>query len=343
MEEQGLVVVKENFLVRIANAFKRIFFRNKSKDLLLDEGKNEDINNTKKAELIDNNADFVQLEILDARRAFRKYVINNNKNISNDILSYVIKKIEENEDEIKKIIEINKDDISFEDILNMLKTEMENVNCFKSRSKKTGLYNVPIGVIGVECDKAKNTIDAIFKSVSTRNAIIVLHKNYNKYSTEALILLIVKECIKNFYIDDNIIQMFEKNEIDLSNLDRYIEIDGKSRDEDDSNTIYIYQEDDDFESDVSEEVERLQKNELFKSYNIKPIKGEFGNIVNYLNANNSTAVCMYTNNTQKAYKFINWINSPNVFVNTGISNLKHVEKNNNIFYNFKNVLHEDVF
>ena len=342
MEEQDMVVVKDSFLARIINAFKRIFSRKKSKEYLLDEGKNED-NNTKKVELIDSISEFVQLEILDARRAFRKYVINNNKDISSDILSYVVGKIEENEDEIKKIIEINEDSISYGEILNMLENEKKNIECYKSKSQKTGFYNVPVGVIGIECDDAKKAIDAMFKAISTRNSIIVLHDDYNKYSTESLILLIVKECLKNFYIDDNIIQMFAKDEIDISKLDKYIELDGKSREKSSPNTIYIYQEDDDYENNVSEEVERLQNSELYKSYTVKPIKGDFGNIVNFLNANDSTAVCMYTNNTQKAYKFINWINSPNVFVNTGISNLKQVEKNNNCFYNYKNVLHEDVF
>ena len=76
---------------------------------------------------------------------------------------------------------------------------------------------------------------------------------------------------------------------------------------------------------------------------IKAIKGDFGNIIKFLNLNKSFAVCMYTNNSQKAYKFINWIDSPNVFVNTGINGCKDVTDAENEYYNFKYVLHEDVF
>ena len=110
MEEQGLVVVKDNFLVRLTNRLKRFLFKDKTKDLLLEEGsvsEQDDI----KARYIDGSGEFVQLEILDARRAYRKYVINNNKNISKEVLSYVVGKVKENETEIRQIIEINKDDI----------------------------------------------------------------------------------------------------------------------------------------------------------------------------------------------------------------------------------------
>lgn len=353
MEEQGLVVVKENFLVKITNALKRLFGKNKIENITqLTEIDNipeqVDASDSIKCKVdfeeINNDNQFIQKEILDARRAFRKYVINNNKNISIDVLSYIKERIKENQSEVEQLIIMNNDDISFEELLKMIENEIKDVSKFKHKNSKTGRYNVPIGVVGIECSTIKESIKTIFKAISTRNAIMVLEQNYNEYSTEALILLIVKESLKNFYIDDNIIQIFEKQEIDLSKLDRFVP---KSYDKDNNNkdmkhTIYIYQENDKFQNKVQEEIERLESDEEFKSFEIKPIKGEFGNIINFLNSNNSQAVCMYTDNSQKAYKFINWINSPNVFVNTGIQNCKRI---NNIsdYYNAKYVLHEGVF
>lgn len=357
MENQELIYVKENFLTKIAKAFKKIFSRGKNEELLLNEAKDKEQAQTE-VELI-NDTEYVQLEILDARRAFRKYVINNNKNISKEIFGYVQGKLQENEVEIKQLIDINNDDITYEDIVEYLKEEEKNVGKFKVKNEKTGRYCVPVGVIGIECANAKDAIQNIFKSISTRNAIMILHDNYSKYSTEALVLLIVKECLKNFYIDDNIIQMFEKEEIDLTKLDRVIPREegsvgsfnftlnlknDDSKKDTNKNTIYIYQEDESFANDVQEEVQRLQNNEIYKSYNIKPIKGEFGNVVNYLqSSNNVSAVCMYTNNTQKAYKFINWTNSPNVFVNTGVKSCKEIGENMGEYFSSKYVLHEDVF
>ena len=336
MQEQGLVVVKDNFLTRITQSIKRFFFKGRMKDLLEDT-------NRPKIKIIESNEEFVQKEIVDARRAYRKYVINNNKNISKDVLSYISMKIEENEEKINQIIDINNDSITYQEIAEMIIEEKQQIAKFKAKNNKTGRYNVPVGVIGIECDNVEDSIKAMLKAVSTRNAVIILHNNFNIYSTESLVLLIFKECLKNFYIDDNIIQMFEKEEIDLSKLDKLIKKDGKIVGKDVKNTIYIYQENKEYESEVQNEIERLQNNELYKSYEIKPIAGEFGDIVNYLNENEASAVCMYTNNTQKAYKFINWINSPNVFVNTGIKKCNDTIQENNDYFNSKFVLHEDVF
>lgn len=343
MEEQDVVIVKENFLTKIAKAFKKIFSRDSEKELLLNEG-NRDSIYSENVEVI-KEIEPVQLEILDARRAFRKYVINNNKNITNDIFNYTQNKLFENEDEINKLILLNNDDISFNDIVELINKEEKNIGKFKSKSSSDGCFNVPVGVIGIECNSTERAIKAIFKAISTRNAVIILHDNYNQYSTEALILLIVKECLKNFYVDDNIVQMFPREQIDCTKLDKVIYCDGKIQHKNIANTIYIYQEDDSFDKVVQSEIQRLKDNDVYSSFNIKPVKGDFGKVVNYFNNNpqNASAVCMYTNNSQRAYKFINWINSPNVFVNTGVQEFKDMSRSSNKFYNSKFVLHEDVF
>lgn len=340
MEEQGLAVVKESFFVKITTTLKRFFFKGKLKKMI----KNEEIlnNATIKIDFISQDVDFIQEEILNARKAFRKYVINHNKDISEEILNYVIDKIKENENKIRRIIEINKDTILYEDIVSIIEKEKINIAEFKLRDKNNGCYQVPIGVIGIVCRNTKDAISNMIKSISTRNSIIILHENYNKYSTESLIFLILQECFKNFYIDENIVQIFEKEEIDSSKLDRIVENDGSLNEEKNSNIMYIYQEDDYFESDVMNEVEKVKSLENYKEYEVKIIKGEFGNIINYINKNKPFAVCMYTKNSQKAYKFINWINSNNVFINTGFNMCKSIS-NKDKYFKYKYVLHEGVF
>lgn len=336
MEEQVLVEVKDNFFSKITKAFKKIFAKNNKENLLLAENNRIDI------EVIGNDNGFTQQEIISARRAFRKYVINNNSNVSTDIFDYIISKIKENKEKIEQIIEINNDNISYEQIINLIENEKDSKNKFKTKNIHTGRYNVPIGVIGIECSGAEDSIKSMLKSISTRNSIIILQDNFSKYSTESLILLIIKECLKNFYVDDNIIQMFQKEEIDLKKLDKLIKKDGNVIQKGDYKTIYLYQENEEFKDDIQNEVERLQSSEMYKSYVVKPITGEFGNVVNFMNVNKACAVCMYTNNNQKAYKFINWIDSPNVFVNTGIKSCKNIGYENE-FFNSKLVLHEGVF
>lgn len=337
MEEQGLVLVKSNFLTKIKQTIKRFFSKRKIKDLLDEKQK-------KKVQFFEfENDELVQDEILNARRAFRKYVINNTRDISEDVLSFIAEKFDDNKEKISKIIEINKDDITYQEIIEMVIAEKQSIINFKQKDGKTGRYSVPIGVIGIECEGVKDSLSSFLKAISTRNAILVLQQNYNKYSTEELLLLIIKECLKNYYIDDDLIQMLDINEIDISKLDKLIKEDGETIQKDLLKAIYIYQEDESFNEKVENELERLENCDLFKSYEIKPIKGNFGDIVNYLGNNEVSAVCMYTNNAQKAYKFINWINSPNVFVNTGIKECNTFEQNNSEYFNYKYILHEDVF
>lgn len=340
MEELGLVVVKENFLVKLKNAFKRLFVKENIEILNQEETTNELV----KLQEITDDDEFVQKEIIDARRAFRKYVINNTPNISKDILQYIKEKVQENQLEIRQLIRVNNDEVTYEELIELIENEIATLELYKQKDSKTGCYNVPVGVVGVECSNSKESIKAILKAISTRNAVVVLHDNYNRYSTESLILLIVKECLKNFYIDDNIIQIFQYVEIDLSKLDKIILNEDIEEDKriQNNHEIYIYQEDKKYEGIIKKEISRLKKSDEYKSYKINYINGNFGSIIDYLNKNNLDAVCMYTNNRYKAYKFINWVNSPNIFINTGIQNCNVINSKNEYFNN-KYVLHEDVF
>lgn len=345
MEEQGLVVVKDNFLVKITKTIKKFFYRGKIKKLI----SNEDCINKQipYADYINQNVEFVQEEILNARKAFRKYVINNIENISEDILSYILEKVKENESKISQILQINNDEITFDYLIELIENEKSTIKEFKTKDDKTGCYKVPIGTIGVVCSNAKYAISNMLKAISTRNSIIILHENYNKYSTESLILLIMQESLKNFYIDDNIIQIIEKDKVDFSKLDKVIF--NESEDvannivNEDRNVIYIYEEDGQFKDEIIKEVDRIKSINRFKDFEVKVIKGEFGNIISFLSNNKAFAVCMYTKNSQRAYKLLNWIDARNIFINTGINSYKDVIACDNPFLNYKFLLHSDVF
>lgn len=338
MEEQGLVVVKDNFLIKIKRSLKRFFYKGKLKKVV-DNNSDDEI----KIKYINEDTVFVQDIILNARRAYRKYVINNTGKISEDIFSYVSDKIYENEDEIKKIIEINKDSISFLDIIKIIDEEKKSINQFKLRNKDLSYYQVPVGVVGVLCQNTKQAISGMLKAISTRNAVIILQDKYNKYSTEALICLIIQECLKNFYIDDNLVQIVDKIEIDLSKIDRIINTSNDVEREKHTNKIYVYQEDETFANSVIREVKRLELLDKYSDFDIEVIKGNFRNVIDYLNDRKAFTVCMYTNNSQKAYKLMNWVGAENVFINTGVLDGIGEIKCDNAYLNFKFVLHKDVF
>ena len=281
MEEQGLVVVKDSFLIKIKRTLKRFFFKGKLKDTV-----NNKTNNEIEINYINEDNVFVQETILNARRAYRKYVINNTNKISEDILSYISNKIYENEEKIRKIIEINKDSISFFDIVQLIEEEKKSINQFKLRNNELSCYQVPVGVIGVLCQDAKQAILGMLKAISTRNSVIILENDYNKYSTEALICLIIQECLKNFYIDDNLVQIVDKIEVDLSKLDRIINESNNVEDEKFRNIICLYQEDGSYDNKVVKEVERLKLLDEYSDFDIEVVKGDFGNVIDFAKAAN---------------------------------------------------------
>ena len=95
MEEQGIIEVKDNFFVRVTQSIRKILFRRKAKTLLLEDGEQSEVNESK-IKLIQDDTDSAQIEIINARKAYRKYVINNTKNISIDILYYIKDAIQKN-------------------------------------------------------------------------------------------------------------------------------------------------------------------------------------------------------------------------------------------------------
>ncbi len=336
MEEQGLVVVKDNFLTRISNLFKSFFSRKGIEDFYEDESKLE-------VEFIESNMAFVQEEIVLARKAFRRYIINNTKELPETILSLALEQVNNNKEQINKIIEINNDTITFDDILYIFEVEKGKINEYKLKNKKNNCYQVPVGVMGVVCTTVEQCIKNMIRAIVTRNSIIILQEKNNKYSTQSLILLIFKECLKNLGIDDNIIQLKETQEIDISKFDRFIDSNANLTEKETQKSIYFYQEDDCYEDDISYEVDKIKNLEKYKDFNVSVIKGEFGDVVEFLNNNKCYAVCMYTNNQQRAYKFMNWINTNNLFINTGLINCKNDLNCDNKYYEWKNVCHENIF
>ena len=342
MEERGLVVVKDNLFVRVTQSIKKFFYKGKMKEFAYEHEENEELNDSM-VRLVHSDAQYVQIEVLNARKAFRQYVINNKIDISTDILVFVKEKIQKSSSKMKRLIKINKEDISYEDIIRLLDDEIVNVANFKKRNEKTKRFNIPIGVIGVECNDSKTAVENIFKAVSTRNAIMILQDAYNEYSIEALVLMMVKESLKHFNVSGDLVQLFDKIEIDERQLDKIIkgnrEIVYRSR----PKTIYIYLEDKELENKAMAEVKKLKNMDNSEKYNIEVITGNFADVVNFFYKNEAVAICMYTGNTQKAYKFMNWVNCPNVFINTGVCSCGNDKNYRNKYYNSKLILHKDIF
>ena len=336
MAEQGLVVVKENIFTKIAKMFKRIF-----KKECIDDYYFEDI----EIETIKKFEPDIQEEIRYARSAFRKYVVNDTENIEQELFSIITTEIMNNQQNIEKIIEINEDNLTINDILDIIDAERKTKKKFKE--EKNDIYRMPIGVVGIECRNTKECITYMLKAISTRNAIMILNNDLIKYRTEDLILLIIKQCLIRCNVDDDLIQMHYKEEIDLDKLDKVIYFDDDKKDEKESKEakkeennkeiIYMYKDSELFNYEIKSEYLKLIKNKEKTNREVKIISGKFIDVTKYLEHNKSSIVVIYTDNEENAYKLANWVNTDNVFVNTKLDKCIRNKKDSKNLFKLKKI------
>lgn len=329
--EEIKTLIKENIWKKIKNWFKKLFPQNiKNLNYIEDTYKTKKKLQEQKVEITQNkdNEEKVSTLIKQAREAYENYMLADQFEIEKTVYKYIEERIKENEKNIKKIIEINKTEISFDVIIKTVEEEEKNLKEYKKtiRTRKIddkfvfSEYQVPEGIIGVEVKNSKEAIENILKAITTKNAIIVMQEAYEKYSVENLILLIVKESLSKFNIDNNIIQMVEEKEIkeqDKKELDVLITKDKKEQRKESKEKLYIYLEDDYFKEVVEQEIKKL--NLIGKE--VEVITGEFYNCIRKINESRNLGVSIYSQDRKKGYKFINLINSKNVFFNSTLQNI----------------------
>ena len=284
----------------------------------------------------------IQEEIRYARSAFRKYVVNDTENIEQELFSIITTEIMNNQQNIEKIIEINEDNMTINDILDIIDAERKIKKKFKE--EKNDIYRMPIGVVGVGCRNTKECITYMLKAISTRNAIIILNDDLIKYRTEDLILLIIKQCLIRCNVDDDLIQMHYTEEIDLNKLDKVIYFDEDKKDEkevkkeeDNKEIIYMYKDSELFNYEIKSEYLKLIKNKEKTNREVKVISGKFVDVTKYLEHNKSNIVVIYTDNEENAYKLANWVNTDNVFVNTKLDKCIRNKKDSKNLFKLKKI------
>lgn len=258
-----------------------------------------------------------------AKKAFEIYAINTNPDITVDIFNILKQRLDENDGAIKRLLTITKEELEYEDIINLLENEEKQINEYKKTEKVQKIdnkfifskYQVPVGIIVVETDDTKEVIQNIFKAIITRNAIIIKQNRENPYRIEKLILMIVRECLNKFELDENIVQIIEKQEIPKDQVDVYINKEENVKKQR-SPKLYIFQEDEYFEDIVSKEKIKLEK----QGKQVEVLKGNIYDVINEINKEKVLGSAIYTQDRKIGYKFINLINSDNVYMNTTLEN-----------------------
>lgn len=265
------------------------------------------------------------------------YLLNNKYELSRDILKYIKSRIEADKKEIEDLINLNKEDITFEKILSLFEVDNEIYKNYRNFVINNNFLSVeidmPVGVIAVECFDTLETIKYFIQAIQTRNAIVISDVEYSEYNVKSLILLIMQEALKKFEIDENLIMILPYEECYYEFFDEVIytyNVDGallaepkiERKEYGTKNYVYIHSQN--------------LREEALKNENAEIFEGVFEEIIEQIGKENSAVI--YTEDTEIAYKFINLVNCKNVFVNTNLVNSKEFEGTNNIFYETKHII-----
>lgn len=334
-ESKELIEIKKGIWQKIKEWFKR-FSAPKNK-VNYEESKSEKIEENTEIESKDNIIDKM-------KKAYEVYNLNSDPYIERTIYELLKERIEANIIEINKIIDLDDAKITFDDIEEIWGYEYRNIDEYKNTLSMRkiddkfmySLYKVPKGLIKVYSSRPVMTIRQIFKAITTRNSIVVVEDNYSEYSVQNLVLLIAQELLKKFNIDENIIQIIPAQEdIEDKFFDVVMSID-KVSEKEKTNNLYIYMEDEYFKNIVINEAKQLK----IDSLNPKIITGDMDEAIEKINATQNLGVSIYTQDRKKAYKFINLINSDNVFFNATIREVKEARKLNDNYFRAKNIVYE---
>ena len=267
------------------------------------------------------------------KRAYNAYNESNIEYLEKSIYKSFMDIIDESKDELKKIIEANHEDISFEEIQKICEE-----NDYDYSYKRTirmakdennfidAIYKVPIGIVYVEAQNVREVLNEILMGIKYRNETIIAVEKLNEYDLNSYLLLLVEKAFELYdLVCPIVILPYEECEEELADLRIYRfykdEIQGKEK----ANSI-AYLENNDF------------KNEAIKN-GTKIITGDFLQALKEINQKQYDVAVVYTHDSKLGYKFINRVNANNVFVNTNVKNAIEIEKLDNMYLMPKHIIY----
>lgn len=277
------------------------------------------------------------------KNASNSYILNDTYEITEKLLAYISERIKANKQEIEELGKIKKEKYTFEDIVNAVNSEIQEEIKYKNYRRmyinKENFIStrilVPVGIIAVEVYDTVETIKYFIKAIKSRNAIAISDVEYDEDSVKFLILEIIKEALRKFNIDENLIMILPYEECFYKYFDKVIytyneqgeELSQNNYEEkEQTNNKYIYIEDSKFEEQARKETEG------------KFLKGNIDEAIEKINSSYSEGAVIYTANPESAYKFINLVKSKNVMVNASLQNIQDTKKSSDEMYIYKNII-----
>lgn len=277
------------------------------------------------------------------KEASREYRLDNQYELTKNVLEYIKDRIKANESEIINLINLQKEDITYEDIFSIINKEIEDDDTYKKYAKLkinkekflSTCIAMPIGVIAIEVYDTQEVIKWYIKAIKSRNAIAISDVEYAEDNVKSLVLLIIKEALKKFGISENLIMLLPYDECFYEYFDKVIytyddngnhleiaKIEEKAKTE----KLYVYLEEESF------------KDEATKNRNAIMVTGNIDEVIENINQKKSKGAVIYTKDVNKAYTFINLVNSQNVFVNANLENCQDTIRKDQLLYEYKNII-----
>lgn len=285
------------------------------------------------------------IDIENLNRAYETYNLNIDDNIDSKILEFIEKCLDERKQEITNLLEVNKDNITYEDIVKVFIEEKKKKTEYKKERNFTKIddkyifsnYTTSIGLIVIETSNVFDIVRYFVGAIKSRSVVVISSIEYSELDIRLLLQMIFKDCIKKYGVDENIINILPYEECYYENFDRVI-VPSKKKivDKNKTDDIYIYIQDDIFNTEVNYEIESLKK-ENKKVELIEKI--DIDEAIKKINKNVIYGACIYTQNKDLAYKFVNLVHAKNVFVNSTMARAKEIVDLQQELYLSKNIMY----
>lgn len=279
------------------------------------------------------------------KKAYGSYNLNSDEKISNKVLKFAKKRLLKNQKDLETLIEVFKEKISFEDLISCFEKEMEEPDLYKKEKvmKKVGeefyygTYTTSVGNILVETTSSLSTLKYFVKGIKSRNSITISDIEYHENDLKNAILLIFQNALEKYKVDANLLNIIPFEECSNEMFDKVIYEEERKVV---SNKIqteysYIYLENENFASMAVNDLSRLSN----RGRQVEILKGEFRDVINRINSEITFSACIYTENRDLAYNFINLTQASNVFVNASLDEAEKLESIEDEFYTKKKIMY----
>ncbi len=284
-------------------------------------------------------------EIQILNKAFNTYNLNNEPDLSNKILNYILERILDNEPNIRQMADVTKEGVTFEEILNAFNDAYREEEYYKKQDSFSqgqdyycGRFPVPIGNIVVETNNVLKVIKYFVGGIKSRNTITISQTEYLENSLSNMMLIIFKEAVSKFNLDNNIFNILPYEDCFYDHYDEVIEIENDEetlKQRPFSNKYIVYDNDGIFKEEVEEEKERLKD----FGFDFEYINCSLDEAVEHINKIRPMGAAIYTESSNSAYNFVNMVHTPNAFVNSSLLNQEELPDKKNKLYYLKTIMY----